>query len=238
MTRKKNKSFNKKQTNNSNENSNVFSPAPALEPIETNKKTTIQKVIDIPNHDLTLELAKTYIYRLNNEYQNKLDIPVFLEARKPTLKEFEYICNHCLGNLSEMALYLDCNRVTIRTFLQKDENKEYYELFAESKYSFNDFAVSKLKENVAGVKVLGYDKLGHEKVYDRPPDTKAIEFALRNNKSFEEWEWQNTTKTQNTNLNIDVNQLIQSQLEKMDMNELKQYTKSLLNDTDIKGLIE
>jgi len=235
MTRKKNKKDKKQEAVNSHENSNIFlsEKIPATENYSKKDKT-----IDIPNYADTLEKAKAYINRLNIQYNTKLDRPYHLQDRKPTLQEFEAISTHCMGNLSEMALYLDCNRITIRLFLQKEENKEYYELFAESKYSFNDFAVSKLKENVAGVKVLGYDKLGHEKVYDRPPDTKAIEFALRNNKSFEEWEWQNTSKTQNTNLNIDVNQLIQSQLEKMDINELKQYTKSLLNDIDIKGLIE
>lgn len=241
MSKKKNKKIDKKQINNSNENNTNFLHA-INEPVQSNKSITshekTQKVIDVPNHELTLELAKTYLNRLIIEYPNKLNIPTMLEARKPTIKEFEYICNHCLGNLSEMSIFLDCNRNTLRTFLKKDDNKEYYDLFVESKYSFNDFAVSKLKENIAGVKVLGYDKLGQQKVYDRPPDTKAIEFALRNNKSFEEWEWQNTTKTQNTNLNIDVNQLIQSQLEKMDLSELKAFTKQLLTDTDIKGLIE
>lgn len=234
MTRKK-KNQNKKPSKNSEQNSNIFSPAPI--PISLDSKNDIQKTIDIPNNSEKLEKAKTYINRLNTEYPNK-NIPYNICNRKPTLEEFEAISTYCMGNMSEMTQFISCSRRSLYDFINKEENKEYLEIRKDGQASFTDFAVSKLRESVAGVIVLAYDKFGHEKVYKKPPDPHSIKFALQNDRGFEDWGFQNTSKTQNTNVNIDVNQLLQLQLEKMDMNELKQYTKSLLNDADLKGLIE
>lgn len=228
MTRK-NRKFDKKNT------SPATPATPIPEIIEANNPQK-GKTIDILNHASTLEKAKAYLNRIKLENDGK--VPHHFINRVPTLQEFEAISQHCMGNFSEMALFLDCYRKTITDFINKEENREYYEIARQGKLSFNDFAISKLKENVAGVKVLGFDKLGHEKVYDRPPDTRAIEFLLRNNESFTEWGFQNTSKTQNTNVNIDATQLIQAQLEKMDLPELKEFTKKLMNDCDIKGLLE
>ena len=233
MSKKNKKNQNKKQADNSNENNNVLSNSPA--PVYT--KNNIQKVIDIPNNSEKLEKAKAYINRLNTEYPNQ-NIPYNVCNRKPTLEEFEAISTHCMGNMSEMTEFISCSRRSLYDFINKEENKEYLAIRKDGQASFTDFAVSKLKESVAGVKVLGYDKLGQEKIYDRPPDPHSIKFALQNDRGFEDWGFQNTNKTQNTNLNIDVNQLIQSQIEKMNPNELKEYVKSLLNDTDIVGLLE